>query len=125
MIGFGVWLFVSRMMSTGGSLENDGTHYYRWRVVSAIGRSMWIILTGVIWLLDVLHILSWGRSWPIYLIAVGVLAIFRRATEGMYGAYPVPPVYPVAPAPVPAPVTTTELARTDIASQTGSDQEGR
>jgi TM2 domain-containing membrane protein YozV len=124
MIGFGVWLFVSRMMSTGGSLENDGTHYYRWRVGNAVHRSVWIILTGVIWLLDALHILSWGHSWPIYLIAVGVLAIFRRTTEGPYVPYPAPQVYP-GPAPPATPVTTTDLARTDTHSETGSGQEGR
>jgi hypothetical protein len=126
MIGFGVWLFVSRMMSTGTSLENDGTHYYRWRLGNAVNRSMWIVLTGVIWLLDVLHILSWGRSWPIYLIAVGVLAIFRRTTESAYVPYPAPPVYPAAAAPVANPVTTTDIARTDPYTQSNhNDQEGR
>jgi hypothetical protein len=124
IIGFGVWLFVSRMMNTGATLENDGTHYYRWRVVSAVRRSVWIVLLGIIMLLDVLHILSWSRSWPIFVIAAGVLAVFRRATEG-YMPYPVPPpVYPAAAPPVAPPVTTTDLARTGF--ETGSnDQEGR
>jgi len=129
MIGFGVWLFVSRMMSTGHSLESDGTQYYRWRIANAVHHSVWIVLTGVIWLLDVLHILSWGRSWPIYLIAVGVLAIFRRATEGSYVPYAAPPSYPGGPAPATARVTSTELVRSDAASDThspaDSEQDGR
>jgi hypothetical protein len=126
MIGFGVWLFVSRMMSTGASLENDGTHYYRWRVANAVHRSVWIVLTGVIWLLDVLQILSWSRSWPIYIIAVGLLAVFRRTTEGPYIPYAAPTVYPPATPSVTTPGTTTDLARADTHLPTGSnDQEGR
>jgi hypothetical protein len=131
MIGFGAWLFVSRMMSTGHSLENDGSHYYRWRLSNAVHHSVWIVLTGVIWLLDVLHILSWGRSWPIYMIAAGVLAVFRRATEGPYVPYSAPPVYPAASAPVAAePVTGTALVRSDSAAGThapseSDGQEGR
>ncbi|HEV2618317.1 MAG TPA: B-box zinc finger protein, partial [Acidobacteriaceae bacterium] len=99
MIGFGVWLFVSRMMSTGNTLHNDGTQYYRWRLANAVHHSVWIVATGVIWLLDVLRILSWGKSWPLYLIVAGVLAIFRRATEEAYVPYAAPPVVPAAPAP--------------------------
>jgi hypothetical protein len=131
MIGFGVWLFVSRMMSTGHTLENDGTHYYRWRLANAVHHSVWIVLTGVIWLLDVLHILSWGRSWPLYLIGAGVLMVFRRATDGPYVPYAAPPVYPTASAPASAPTfTSLGLSRTDAPSgihpPAGSDdQEGR
>jgi hypothetical protein len=131
MIGFGVWLFVSRMTNTGHGLENDGSHSYRWRLANAVHHSVWIILTGVIWLLDVLHILSWGKSWPIYLIAVGVLAIFRRTTEGAYVPYATPYVYPVAAAPTAnAAGPTTEIVRMDTAFGThpptdGDHQEGR
>jgi hypothetical protein len=125
MIGFGVWLFVSRMMSTGHSLDNDGTRYYRWRLANAVHYSMWIVLTGVLWLLDVLRILTWRRSWPIYLIAFGVLAIFRRTTEVPYIPYAAPPSYPAAP----APTTSTELVRTDAISgaqpPTDNEQDGR
>jgi hypothetical protein len=125
IIGFGVWLFVRRMTSTGMGLENDATHSYRCRVVSAVHRSAWIILLGVLMLLDVLRILSWSRSWPVILIAAGLLAVFRRTMEG-YLPYPAPSVYPTGAAPVAPPVPTTDIVRTDTHTPTGStDQEGR
>ena len=46
------------------------------------------ILTGVVWLLDVLGILSWGRSWPLFLIAAGVMLLFKRTGFGGPCAYP-------------------------------------
>jgi hypothetical protein len=78
LIGVGVWIFVHKMICTGYGLENDGSAYYQWRFGRAIQNSIWVILTGVIWLLDVLGILSWGRSWPLYVIAAGVMLLFKR-----------------------------------------------
>jgi len=124
MIAIGVWIFVHRMTATGQGLENDGTAHYRWRLARAANGSFWIILTGIIWLLDSLHILSWGSSWPIYLIAIGVLLLFKRTMEsgyapGPYGPYP---GYPNTPPPTP-PVTTTAIVPTQ--DHPNSDQEGR
>jgi len=125
LIGFGVWLFVRKMLSTGNGLENDGSQYYRWRVGTAINGSFWIILTGFVWMLDVLHILSWGRSWPVYLIALGLLQVFKSTMFGGSGHFAPPPVYPVAPPPA-APVITTDLVRSQTHSEPASnDQEGR
>jgi hypothetical protein len=121
LIGLGVWLFVRRMTSTGQGIENDGTPFYHWRLTRAINSAMWVMLTGVIWLLHELNILSWGRSWPIYLIAAGVMMFFRRST---YPAYD----YGYMPAPTPptAPVTGTALVQTEPPATPGStDQEGR
>ncbi len=127
LIGFGVWLFVRSMTSTGQGLENDGSALYHWRLTRAINCSFWVILTGVIWLLDVLHILSWGRSWPIYLIALGLLGVFKRAAYPGPATVPPPSTYsPPAPVTPVAPATSTELMRTDGGSQPSSnDQEGR
>jgi hypothetical protein len=51
-----------------------------------------LLLTGVIALLDQANILSWGRAWPLYLILFGVLALAERAL-----AVPQPPAsYPYA-----------------------------
>ena len=49
---------------------------------------MWVILTGVLWLLDVLGILSWSRSWPLFVIAAGVMLLFKRTRFGGSCAYP-------------------------------------
>jgi TM2 domain-containing membrane protein YozV len=100
IIGVGVWLFVSRMLSTGPTLEDDGTAAYRWRLNHALNSSFWVVLIGVIWLLDSLGILTFRASWPLFLIAGGVAMLFRRIPG--YG-YP-PPQQPAAP------VTSTELA---------------
>jgi hypothetical protein len=110
MVGFGIWIFIRRMTCTGYSLTDDGSANYRYRVVRALRGSVWIILVGVLSLLDVWHILSWGHSWPIFLIAVGLLAIGERAAysnmnaEQFYTqqqqptpAAPVPPSTTVVP----------------------------
>jgi hypothetical protein len=124
VIGVGVWTFVRKMTNTGQGLENDGTPIYRWRLRSAIRGSFWVVLTGVIWLLDELHILSWSHSWPIYLIAGGVMMALRHAMDGGYNyapPFPGPPHTPPAP-----PVASTTLVPTDPAhGEPGSDQEGR
>jgi hypothetical protein len=124
LIGVGVWLFVRKMTSTGHGLENDGTPLYHWRLANAMGGSFWIILTGFIWLLDGLHILSWSHSWPLFMIGGGVMMFFRRTMYPGYfpGGYAVPPSAP----PPTTPVTTTDLVASDPQQQPGNDnQEGR
>jgi hypothetical protein len=122
LIGIGAWLFVHQMTSTGRGLENDGTPDYRWRLASAVNSSAWVALTGMVWLLNSLQILSWSHSWPIYLIAVGLLSIFKRTMCGEYGSYSPPPAQP----PAAAPVTTTDLVPSPPSPESPSDrQEGR
>jgi hypothetical protein len=122
LIGLGVWLFVRRMTNTGQGIENDGTPYYHWRLSRAINGSMWLVITGVIWLLATLHILPWSRSWPIYLIAAGVMMFFRHSTFPAYDyGYTSPPTPPPA-----APVTTTALVPAEPQiNPSSTDQEGR
>jgi hypothetical protein len=90
-----------------------------------------LLLVGVNALLNQADILSWGHSWPLYLILIGVLKLAERmalASEGApsYPPYPgqpgapVPPTYP-APAPT-APSTgltpvTYELVKKDDGGQ--------
>ena len=85
LIAVGVWVFVHKMIVTGSGLENDGTEFYRWRFARAVRSSFWVVLVGVIWLLDVLDILPWGRSWPLFLIAWGVMLLFKRTLHWGYG----------------------------------------
>jgi hypothetical protein len=85
LIAVGVWVFVHKMIVTGPGLENDGTEFYRWRFARAVHSAFWVVLVGVIWLLDVLGILSWRRSWPLFLIAGGVMLLFKRSFHGGYG----------------------------------------
>jgi TM2 domain-containing membrane protein YozV len=133
LIGGGVWLFVHKMICTGHGLENDGSAYYQWRFAHAARCSIWVILTGVLWLLDVLGILSWSRSWPLFVIAAGVMLLFKRTLFGSSWAYPYP--YGASPgqpdnSPVEPPVTSTEqVSGEPLQDHSGdeprSDQEGR
>jgi len=129
LIAIGIWVFVRRMMETGHSMEDDGSDFYRWRLTHAFNRAAWLILIGVLWLLDALHVFYWSHSWPVLLIAGGVLMIFRR-TIFSPGYGPVPP-YGAVPAgqPPAAPVTSTEIVPVDPAHFTRDDhndhEEGR
>lgn len=56
-----------------------------------------ILVFGVTALLDQWHILTYGQSWPLYLIVFGVLQLAERAAwaEAQYpGQYPGPPTGP-------------------------------
>ena len=124
LIGVGVWMFVHKMTCTGPGLENDGTPMYRWRVANAARGAIWVVVVGFIWLLNALYILSWAHSWPLFLIASGVMMFFKRTMYPGYsfGGYPGQPSAP----PTPAPVTTTDLAPNDHRAQLrNDDQEGR
>jgi hypothetical protein len=126
LIGFGVFIFVRKMTSTGQGLENDGTPLYHWRLTRAMNGSIWIVFTGVIWLLDELRILRWSKSWPLFIIAAGIMAILKGTMNRHdyatgYTPYPGTPTTPPAP-----PVTSTGIVPSDTHLESSShDQEGR
>ncbi len=136
LIGFGVWQIVHKMTDSGGTLVDDGSAAYRFRLFHALRSGVWIMLVGVLFLLDSTHILSWGRSWPLFIIVAGVLAILQRAA---FSSPPIPaypyttthpstgPVPPASSAPsVPSVVPSEEPY--NGASDTPSnrhDEEGR
>ena len=108
LIGLGVYLFVRRMTASGIGIADDGSVGYRLRLVRALQSSVWVVLVGVLFLLDNLNILSWGRSWPLFIIVGGVMAFVQRsastATQQVpYTSYaattPQPPPVPPSPAP--------------------------
>jgi len=77
----------------------------RWFMISRLRWPMFLLLTGVIALLDQAHLLSWGHAWPLYLILWGVLALAERAAIAQDDLPPYPPAgYPgsYAGGPVPA-----------------------
>lgn len=54
-----------------------------------------LLLVGVMALLAQLHILGWGRSWPLFLIMAGVFLLAERAAlsrEEIYPSMPFPGV---------------------------------
>jgi hypothetical protein len=122
VIGVGVWLFVQKMLGSGPGIENDGTPMYQWRLARAMRSSFWVVLVGVLWLLDVLGILTWSRSWPLFMIVGGAMMFFRRAFYPGYGYGYAPPAAP----PATPPATGASLVPTGQPSNPGNrDQEGR
>lgn len=89
LIGVGIYLFVRRMTGGGAGLADDGTTAYRLRLVRALQSSVWVILVGVLFLLDNLNILSWGRSWPLFIIVGGVMAFVQRSVYAAAAQQPI------------------------------------
>jgi hypothetical protein len=66
-----------------------------WWLIRRLRGPAFLILVGVTALLNQWGVLSFGRSWPLYLILAGVLGLAERAA--IAAAPPaVPPVYPGA-----------------------------
>ena len=123
LIGVGVYLFVRRMTTTGIGFADDGSVAYRLRLVRALQSSVWVILVGVLFLLDTLNILSWGRSWPLFIIVGGVMAFVQRSAYSA-AAQPIPyPTYAATPPQTSSasPAAATSDSGTSIAPR---DREG-
>jgi len=132
-IGIGVWSFIHKMTQTGQSLSDDGTPEYRIRIFRAARGAVWTILIGVIFFLADFNILSWGRSWPLFLILAGIMTFLERAIyTGVRPSQP-PPGYPgygyppYGPPPTAPPSATpgTELVTTIHPTDVSNSQEGR
>ena len=83
-----------------------------------------LVLTGVLALLNEANILRWHKSWPLYLILFGVLKLAQRAAlssmdaEGGYPGYP--GYYPPAPAAGP---TAPPSNPTSVVPASGSESD--
>jgi TM2 domain-containing membrane protein YozV len=123
LIGVAVWLFI-RKMTSYGTLENDGSPMYRMRVFHALRGPIWIALVGVMFLLQDFNILSWGHSWPLFIIVAGLMTIIQRAaySNAAYAGYPYQP--PAPPAPPPA-ASTSIVPVTSHETDADTNQEGR
>ncbi len=51
----------------------------RWYQLRRMRGALFLILVGVLALLNQWHIMSWGQSWPFFLIVPGLLALAERA----------------------------------------------
>jgi hypothetical protein len=69
----------------------------RYFLIRRLRGPAFLLLVGLMALLSEMHILSWGRSWPLYLILGGVLLLAERAA--LAGEEYPPPPYPGAPYP--------------------------
>jgi TM2 domain-containing membrane protein YozV len=94
LLALGAWAFLRRMTCTGQPLAYDGTAAYNLRVLRALRGSVWLIVFGILALLDSFHLASWSDSWPWIIIVVGVMMLLERTVAHSAAA--------AAPTPAPA-----------------------
>jgi LiaI-LiaF-like transmembrane region len=80
----------------------------RWLLIRRARGPAFLILVGLTALLNQWGILSFGRSWPLYLILAGVLLLAERAA--LAGAPPRIPGQPYGQPPVNVPGSMTNVA---------------
>jgi hypothetical protein len=116
LAGLGAWNFSRRYLDYAPAPGVFESHDDQWlRVTRALRGSIWLMLVGLLMILNGARLLSWGRSWPLFLIAAGVLKFmdrsfyasrFNRSATGFQSGPPqAGPTQPVAP-PQPAPRPT-------------------
>ena len=66
----------------------------RWLMIRRLRGPAFLLLFGVTALLHEWHILSFGQSWPLYLVLAGVLALAERAAFTVPDPAQMPPQYP-------------------------------
>jgi Domain of unknown function (DUF5668) len=64
-----------------------------WLLIRRLRGPAFLILVGITALLNQWGVLSFGRSWPLYLILAGILGLAERAAIAA-APPPVPPAYP-------------------------------
>jgi Domain of unknown function (DUF5668) len=63
-----------------------------WLLIRRLRGPAFVVLVGITALLNQWGVLSFSRSWPLYLILAGVIGLAERAALAVAPA--VPPVYP-------------------------------
>lgn len=66
----------------------------RWLLIRRLRGPAFLLMFGVTALLHQWHILSFGQSWPLYLVLAGVLALAERAAFTAPDPSQMPPQYP-------------------------------
>lgn len=66
----------------------------RWLLIRRLRGPAFLLMFGVTALLHEWHILSFGQSWPLYLVLAGVLALAERAAFTAPDPSQVPQQYP-------------------------------
>lgn len=104
----------------------------RYILIRRLRGPAFLLLIGIIALLDQAHILRWGYAWPLFLILWGVLLLAERAAlaqdemqeppyPGSYpGAYPGAP-YAGAPQPPPSGPVASSAPATSIVPMHGDE----
>ena len=98
----------------------------RYILIRRLRGPAFLLMVGVIALLNQADVLSWGHAWPLFLILAGVLLLAERAALAAEGYPPYPGQYPAGGYPGPAgepatPATTS----TSIVPSSNDDYERR
>jgi hypothetical protein len=101
----------------------------RWLLVRRVRGPAFLVLFGITALLNQFDILSFGQSWPLYLILAGLLSLAERAAfQGDLPPYPgagQPAAYGAYPPPAPAaPGTSIVPASSSTATESMAPREG-
>ncbi|HJT00201.1 MAG TPA: DUF5668 domain-containing protein [Terriglobales bacterium] len=90
LIGLGVWIFVRRYGLTGEQPMGCGCAHCRAR--GLMGPAFLVTLGGL-WLLSALHGPSFGRTWPVLLLVIGLIKVLQSnaSTTGHLQPPPSPP----------------------------------
>jgi hypothetical protein len=75
----------------------------RWLLIRRLRGPAFLLLFGITALLHEWNILSFGQSWPLYLVLAGVLSLAERAAFEQPDPMQAPPPYPGAYPPPPPP----------------------
>ena len=71
----------------------------RYIMIRRLRGPAFLLLVGALALLNQADILSWGQSWPFFLILAGLLKLAERAAMASEGGYPPYPGSPYTGAP--------------------------
>jgi hypothetical protein len=101
VMAFGIFLYVRRRMALR-MIYPEGSPMLDWGSAGAYRGATIIFVVGLLTLLQGVHAISWGNSWPILLIAIGALMLAERVAQSKMAANqpPVYPGYPGQPGPV-------------------------
>jgi hypothetical protein len=92
----------------------------RWLMIRRLRGPAFLMMFGVTALLHEWHILSFGQSWPLYLVLAGVLTLAERAAFTAPDPSQMPPQYPpYAEAGYPPPTPPSGWQTTPPAPGTG------
>ena len=109
LIVLGVYLFAKHWGLLGGS--QPGCVCERCRTRKLMGPAM-LVTIGVLFLLDNVSRIDFGKTWPAILLVIGVVKLMQSNASYSGHIGPLPPGtmgYPPMPPPPPAPGTATDL----------------
>ena len=99
LIGLGVWIFVRRYGLAGEPPAGCGCAHCRSR--GLMGPAILVTLGGL-FLLEAVHVVGFGRTWPILLLVIGLVKVLQSNAPTTGHMQPPPPTAGGAPSPPPA-----------------------